>query len=111
MLKDTDTLITGDYGTVGRRVAADLAPEYPGRLVVAGRSAENAAQLATELGHGVRGRTRRRGRGCWVPGDRGAGRQQRGCAVGLRHGGRGDGDPLSGAVRRRSGVRIPAVQF
>lgn len=56
MLKDTDILITGGYGTVGRRVAADLAPEYPGRLVVAGRSAEKAAQLAAELGHGVRGR-------------------------------------------------------
>ena len=56
MLKDADILITGGYGTVGRRVAADLAPEYPGRLVVAGRSAEKAAQLAAELGHGVRGR-------------------------------------------------------
>jgi len=56
MLKDADILITGGYGTVGRRVGADLAPEYPGRLVVAGRSAEKAAQLAAELGHGVRGR-------------------------------------------------------
>jgi short subunit dehydrogenase-like uncharacterized protein len=56
MLKDADILITGGYGTVGRRVAAYLAPEYPGRLVVAGRSAEKAAQLAAELGHGVRGR-------------------------------------------------------
>jgi saccharopine dehydrogenase-like NADP-dependent oxidoreductase len=41
---------------VGRRVAADLAPDYPDRVVVAGRSAEKAAQLAVELGHGVRGR-------------------------------------------------------
>src|SRR5215208_5973521 len=56
MLKDLDILITGGYGTVGRRVAADLAPDYPGRVVVAGRSAEKAAQLAAELGHGVRGR-------------------------------------------------------
>src|SRR5215207_9748351 len=56
MSKGTDILITGGYGTVGRRVAADLAPDYPGRVVVAGRSAEKAAQLAAELGHGVRGR-------------------------------------------------------
>jgi saccharopine dehydrogenase (NAD+, L-lysine forming) len=57
MLEDTDFLITGGYGTVGRRVAADLAPDYPGRLVVAGRSAAKAGQLAAEIGHGVRGRT------------------------------------------------------
>ncbi len=56
MLKDSDILITGGYGTVGRRVAADLAPDYPDRVVVAGRSAEKAARLAAELGHGVRGR-------------------------------------------------------
>jgi saccharopine dehydrogenase (NAD+, L-lysine-forming) len=49
-------LITGGYGTVGRRVAADLAPDYPDRVVVAGRSAERAERLAAELGHGVRGR-------------------------------------------------------
>ena len=41
---------------MGRRVAADLAPEYPGRLLVAGRSAEKAGQLAAELGYGVRGK-------------------------------------------------------
>ena len=56
MLNDLDILITGGYGTVGRRVAADLAPDYPGRVVVAGRSTEKAAQLAIEVGHGVRGR-------------------------------------------------------
>ena len=56
MLQGTDILITGGYGTVGRRVAADLAPDYPDRVVVAGRSAERAARLATELGHGARGR-------------------------------------------------------
>jgi saccharopine dehydrogenase (NAD+, L-lysine forming) len=55
-LKGTDILITGGYGTVGRRVAADLASDYSGRVVVAGRSAEKAAQLAVEVGHGVRGR-------------------------------------------------------
>src|SRR5919107_3772205 len=56
MLEDTDILITGGYGTVGRRIAADLAPDYPGRLVVAGRSAEKAVQLAAQIGYGVRGR-------------------------------------------------------
>jgi saccharopine dehydrogenase (NAD+, L-lysine forming) len=56
VLKGTDILITGGYGTVGRRVAADLALDYPDRVVVAGRSAEKAARLAAELGHGARGR-------------------------------------------------------
>jgi hypothetical protein len=55
-MKDTDILITGGYGTVGRRVAPYLAPEHPGRLVVAGRSAEKAGQLVVELGYGVRGK-------------------------------------------------------
>jgi saccharopine dehydrogenase (NAD+, L-lysine forming) len=55
VLQDTNILITGGYGTVGRRVTADLAPDYPDRVVVAGRSAEKAARLAAELGHGVRG--------------------------------------------------------
>ncbi len=51
-----DILIVGGYGTVGRRIAADLAPDYPGRIVVAGRSLEKATQLAAELDHGVRAR-------------------------------------------------------
>ena len=55
-MKGTDILITGGYGTVGRRVATDLAPDYSGRVVVAGRSAEKAAQLAAELGHSIQGR-------------------------------------------------------
>lgn len=56
MSKGADILITGGYGTVGRLIAADLAPDYPDRVVVAGRSAQKAARLAAELGHGVRGR-------------------------------------------------------
>jgi len=56
MLEDTGILITGGYGTVGRLIAADLASEYPDRILVAGRSAEKAAQIASELGHGARGR-------------------------------------------------------
>ena len=54
-LKGTDILITGGYRTVGRRVPADLAPDYAGR-VVAGWSAEEVAQLAVDLGHGGRER-------------------------------------------------------
>ena len=41
-LKGTDILITGGYRTVGRRVPADLAPDYAGR-VVASWSAEEVA--------------------------------------------------------------------
>ena len=56
MSRGIGILITGGYGTVGRRIAEDLAPDYPDRVVVAGRSDERAAGLAAELGHGVRGR-------------------------------------------------------
>ena len=56
MSRGIGILITGGYGTVGRRVAAYLAPGYPDRVVVAGRSDERAARLAAELGHGVRAR-------------------------------------------------------
>lgn len=51
-----DILIVGGYGIVGRRIAADLAQDYPDRIVVAGRSLEKATQLAAGLGHGVRAR-------------------------------------------------------
>ena len=40
MSRGIGILITGGYGTVGRRVAAYLAPGYPDRVVVAGRSDE-----------------------------------------------------------------------
>ena len=56
MYAKKDILIVGGYGTVGRRIAADLAPDYPGCIVVAGRRLEEATQLAAELGHGVRAR-------------------------------------------------------
>ena len=56
MFKLEDILIVGGYGVVGQRIADDLAPDYPGRVVIAGRSLERARQLASELGHGVRGR-------------------------------------------------------
>jgi saccharopine dehydrogenase (NAD+, L-lysine-forming) len=56
MVTKNDILIVGGYGTVGQRIAVDLAPDYPGRIVVAGRSVERATQLAAVLGHGMRGR-------------------------------------------------------
>ena len=56
MTERHDILIVGGYGIVGRRIARDLAPDYPGRIVVAGRSIERATQLALELGQGVRAR-------------------------------------------------------
>jgi saccharopine dehydrogenase (NAD+, L-lysine forming) len=49
-------LIVGGYGTIGRRLAADLAPDYPGRIIVAGRGVERVAQFEAVLGHGARGR-------------------------------------------------------
>src|SRR5215211_4594052 len=56
MSKLEDILIVDGYGVVGQRIADDLAPDYPGRVVIAGRSLGRARQLASELGHGVRGR-------------------------------------------------------
>jgi saccharopine dehydrogenase-like NADP-dependent oxidoreductase len=49
-------LVAGGYGVVGSRVAAKLALDYPDRVVVAGRSEEQANASAAEIGHGVRGR-------------------------------------------------------
>jgi saccharopine dehydrogenase (NAD+, L-lysine-forming) len=56
MFAKNDILIVGGYGIVGQRIAADLAPDYPSRIVVAGRHVERATQFAATLGHGVRGR-------------------------------------------------------
>jgi saccharopine dehydrogenase (NAD+, L-lysine-forming) len=49
-------LIVGGYGVVGRRIAAELAPDYPDRVVVAGRNLARAEELAAAIGRGVRGR-------------------------------------------------------
>lgn len=49
-------LIVGGYGVVGSRIAADLAPDYPDRIIVAGRNLARAQAVATAIGHGVRGR-------------------------------------------------------
>ena len=50
-------LIIGGYGQVGRMIAERLAPLFPGRVAVAGRSGTKARTAATEIGHGATGRT------------------------------------------------------
>jgi saccharopine dehydrogenase-like NADP-dependent oxidoreductase len=39
-------LIVGGYGVVGRRIAIDLAPDYPGRIVLGGRNLARANACA-----------------------------------------------------------------
>lgn len=51
-----EILIVGGYGVVGRRIAAELAPDYPGSVVLGGRTLARAEAIATAIGHGVRGR-------------------------------------------------------
>lgn len=51
-----DILIVGGYGVVGRRIAAELAPDYPARVIVAGRHLARAELAAKALGDGTRGR-------------------------------------------------------
>lgn len=46
----------GGYGVVGRRIAADLASDFPGRVIVAGRHRDRADVAAAAIGHGARGR-------------------------------------------------------
>lgn len=56
-LRSSGILVAGGYGVVGRRIAADLAFDYPGRVIVAGRRIERADTAAKKIGYGVRGRT------------------------------------------------------
>ena len=51
-----DVLVVGGYGVVGRRIAAQLAPRFPGRVLIAGRDEQRAEALCRELGHGTRTR-------------------------------------------------------
>lgn len=51
-----DILLVGGYGVVGHRIAAHLAPLFPGQIVVAGRDERRADGLCRELGHGSRPR-------------------------------------------------------
>ncbi len=54
MLSPPDILIVGGYGVVGRRIAAQLAPRFPGRVLIAGRDERQAEALCRELGQGTR---------------------------------------------------------
>lgn len=47
-------VIVGGYGLVGRLLAERLAPQHPGRVVIAGRDSTRAAKTAATLGHGAR---------------------------------------------------------
>ncbi len=49
-------LIAGGYGVTGRRIAAELAAGYPDQIIIAGRNGAKAAEAATAIGHGARGR-------------------------------------------------------
>lgn len=51
-----DILIVGGSGIVGRKIAENLAPDFPDRVVIAARNLEKASQVASGLGHGVRAR-------------------------------------------------------
>jgi saccharopine dehydrogenase (NAD+, L-lysine-forming) len=56
MERNGSVLIVGGYGIVGRRIVRLLAPGYPDRVIVAGRRAEAAAEVAREVGSGVTAR-------------------------------------------------------
>lgn len=49
-------LIAGGYGVVGRRIAAELAPDYRDQVILAGRNLDRAKATAAAIGYGARGR-------------------------------------------------------
>lgn len=49
-------LVVGGYGVVGRRIAARLAPMFPGQVIIAGRDEARAQAQAAALGHSARAR-------------------------------------------------------
>lgn len=53
---DGKVMIVGGYGQVGRSLAAWLAPQFPNRVIVAGRNSDKAATCADEIGYGAVGR-------------------------------------------------------
>jgi len=55
-VNDQGILIVGGYGVVGRRIAAELGPDYPDRVIIAGRNSARADAAAAEIGHGALGR-------------------------------------------------------
>lgn len=53
--REGSIIIIGGYGQVGQSVARALAPSFPGRVMVSGRSLARAESFAATLGHGARG--------------------------------------------------------
>ncbi len=49
-------LVAGGYGQVGRVMAHELSAQFPGQVIVAGRSRTKAEALATEFGNGTEAR-------------------------------------------------------
>jgi saccharopine dehydrogenase-like NADP-dependent oxidoreductase len=49
-------LVAGGYGVVGSRIVADLAADFPGQVVVAGRHLDHAQATAAAAGNGVQAR-------------------------------------------------------
>jgi saccharopine dehydrogenase-like NADP-dependent oxidoreductase len=52
----TEQILIVGYEVVGRRIANELKPDYPDRVVVAGRNPARAGEIARAIGHGARGR-------------------------------------------------------
>lgn len=50
-------LIVGGYGQVGLSIAKRLAPSFPNRVIVAGRSLEKARRAASKIAYGTQGRS------------------------------------------------------
>jgi hypothetical protein len=50
------TLIICGYGVVGQRIAANLAPDYPDRVIIVGRNLGQVQETAAAMGHSIRGR-------------------------------------------------------
>jgi hypothetical protein len=56
-----EILIVGGYGVVGRRIANELAADYPDRVVVAGRNPARAVEIARAIGRWCTPQTSRAG--------------------------------------------------
>ena len=54
-MNDQGILIAGGYGVVGKRIAVELAPDFPSRIIIAGRNLARANEVAATIGHGARG--------------------------------------------------------
>ena len=55
-MTDDKILIIGGYGNVGRVIARQLAPLFPGRVVIAGRNLATADAAAQAIGDGAQAR-------------------------------------------------------